>query len=92
VHIVKDQQFSETELHGRRAAKLLELQALALQPLIELTAESLVKGDAFAAVLMAWLETPEGCAAVRGVLPELLAALDAVASTQNGGKLDETPR
>lgn len=78
---MNDERSGQTELERRQALKVAELQALALQPLIELIAESLVKRDAFAAVLIAWLETPEGYAAVRGVLPELIAALNAVAST-----------
>jgi hypothetical protein len=39
-------------------------------------AESLMRGDDLGAVLIAWMETDEGQAAVREVMPELIAAVD----------------
>ena len=58
-----------------RRLTLEELQARALRPLIELMADSLVKGDDLGRVLLEWLETTQGEEAIRDVLPEFLDAL-----------------
>lgn len=58
-----------------RRPTIEELQALALKPLIDHMAESLVKGDEHGQVLLEWLETTEGQEAVHDLLREFLDAL-----------------
>ncbi len=61
-----------TELE--RLQKLEKLQAGALDPLIRLMAESLARRGEAAAILIPWMESPEGQRALDGILPRLLEA------------------
>lgn len=64
----------QLEREFEKPRRLNELQASARRPLIEFIAESLAQGDETAAVLIPWMDTPEGQQALQGILPELIEA------------------